>query len=50
MHEYIKKEACKKGRIYLIHSRNLSVGVYDGDGGFIGVREKFGSEYLCAKI
>lgn len=32
--------------IYRIRSRNLTVGVYDGKGGFIGIREKFGSLYL----
>lgn len=35
-----------KGRVYALHSRNLIVGVYDGDRGFIGIREKFGSRYL----
>jgi hypothetical protein len=34
------------GGIYRIKSRNLSVGVYDGKGGFIGIREKFGDTYL----
>lgn len=32
--------------IYRIHSRNLDVGVYDGNEGFIGIREKFGATYL----
>lgn len=36
---------CKKRHVYRIHSRNLKFGVYDGDGGFIGIREKFGSRY-----
>lgn len=35
-----------KGCAYEIKSRNLIVGVYDGDEGFIGIREKFGDEYL----
>ena len=39
-------DRCVKGGIYRIHSRNLRFGVYDGNGGFIGVREKFGSRYL----
>ena len=34
------------GAVYRITSRNLSVGVYAGDGLFIGIREKFGSRFL----
>jgi hypothetical protein len=37
---------CIKGRVYKINCRNLSCGVYNGDGGFIGIREKFGDEFL----
>jgi hypothetical protein len=32
--------------IYRLRSRNLNVGVYDGNIGFIGIREKFHSLYL----
>lgn len=32
--------------VYRLRSRNLAYGVYDGDGGFIGIREKFGDHYL----
>lgn len=39
-----------KGRVYRIKSRNLQVGVYDGEGGFIGLREKFGSCYLFTEF
>jgi len=35
-----------RGHLYRIVSRNLPYGVYDGNGGFIGIREKFGSLYL----
>lgn len=44
----IPVEALEVGRLYRIRSRNLSVGVWTGDkyGGFIGIREKFGHEYL----
>lgn len=31
---------------YWLHSRNLLVGVFDGGRGFVGIREKFGDEYL----
>ena len=35
------------GRVYRIHSRNLITGVWVADTqGFIGIREKFGAEYL----
>lgn len=34
------------GRVYKIHSRNLRYGVFDGDRGFIGIREKFDNRYL----
>lgn len=37
---------CVKGHLYKIQSRNLSVGVYDGDSGFIGIRTKFYDKYL----
>lgn len=39
-------EELKKGVVYRIRSRNLSCGVYNGSGGFIGIRQKFGSRYL----
>src|SRR6266498_5084797 len=35
-----------EGHLYRIGSRNLPYGVYDGRGGFIGIREKFGSLFL----
>jgi hypothetical protein len=35
-----------QGHLYRLRSRNLHLGVYDGDGGFIGIREKFGDRYL----
>lgn len=37
---------CKKGYTYAINSRNLGFGVYDGDQGFVGIREKFYNFYL----
>jgi hypothetical protein len=37
---------CVERAIYRLSSRNLSVGVYNGKGGFIGIRTKFGSRYL----
>ena len=37
---------CKKGYVYELSSRNLLVGLFDGDAGFIGIRKKFGNLYL----
>jgi hypothetical protein len=45
-----KLEECVKGRLYQIACRNLRFGVYDGDGGFIGIREKFGSKFLFTEL
>lgn len=43
----IKLKNCFHGWLYRIHSRNLALGVFDKKkGGFIGIREKFGSRYL----
>jgi hypothetical protein len=46
----ISIEDCKKGYLYLINSRNLDLAVYDGDGGFIGIREKFGQRFLFTEF
>lgn len=32
--------------VYRIKSRNLQVGVFDGETGFIGIRNKFDNQYL----
>jgi len=54
MHEplanLIPMEQCIRGRIYRVHCRNLAVAVYDGEGGFIGIRTKFGSRYLFTEF
>ena len=36
----------KSRQVYHLQSRNLILGVYDGEGGFIGIRSKFGAEFL----
>src|SRR5579872_5414717 len=47
MEAYIKPEECVNGGLYRIHSRNLAYGVYKADvRGFVGIRNKFGSNYL----
>jgi len=43
-------EECVKGRLYKLACRNLGYGVYDGEGGFIGLREKFGNVYLFTEF
>ena len=44
--EYIPLTECKPRHIYRIRSRNLDVGVFDGNIGFIGIRMKFRDRYL----
>lgn len=44
--KYIPMEQCVRGGVYRIRARNLSVGVYDGNQGFIGIRCKFDHLYL----
>jgi len=46
----IPMNECIPRRLYEIHCRNLILGVYDGNEGFIGIREKFGSEYLFTEF
>jgi hypothetical protein len=43
---YIPLDQCINGHLYRIHSRNLTLGVFDGKTGFIGIRVKFGFKYL----
>lgn len=43
----IPKAECKDRRLYRIRSRNLVLGVYrEATGGFLGLREKFGSVFI----
>ena len=44
--EYIPLDRCKKGFLYRIRSRNLAIGVFNGETGFIGLRTKFGCRYI----
>lgn len=46
--DWFRAEECKIGLTYAIYSRNLTFGVFTSgsDGGFVGIREKFGSEFL----
>lgn len=47
MKEYIALDGCVHGGIYEIDSRNLSFGVFNSNcNGFIGIRHKFGHDYL----
>ena len=39
-------DQCEKGRLYIVWARNFNVAIYDGNGGFIGVRQKFKSRFL----
>lgn len=47
----IPLEDCKHRYTYRIHSRNLTVGVFDKERkGFVGIREKFGTHYLFTEF
>lgn len=44
---YIKIADCKHGWTYEVHSRNLTLGVFNAETkGFVGLRSKWGDEYL----
>ncbi len=47
---YLPLDKCVAGNAYELKSRNLIVGVFDGDTGFIGPREKFDSIYLFTEF
>jgi hypothetical protein len=40
----------EKGKLYKVDARNFTYAVYDGDGGFIGIRQKFGDAYLFTEL
>jgi hypothetical protein len=44
--EHLPIEQMRYGHLYRLASRNLACGVWDGRGGFVGVREKFGQLFL----
>ena len=47
----IPMNECKNGGLYKIDSRNLAFGVYnEAQQGFVGIREKFGNEYLFTEF
>jgi hypothetical protein len=50
MTAYIPNPECKHRGLYRILARNLRIGVYDFEtGGFLGIREKFGSRFVFAE-
>jgi hypothetical protein len=44
--ERVPISECVPRRLYRLKCRNLTLGVYDGNQGFIGIREKFSSKFL----
>lgn len=44
--EPIDFSVLEKGRVYRVRGRNITLGVFDGHNGFIGIREKFGERFL----
>ena len=47
--DFLKLSDCVRGKIYSLNSRNLYLGVFDGNDSFIGIRQKFDSRYLCSE-
>lgn len=47
---FIDKASLVARHLYKLHSRNLAQGIYDGAGGFVGIREKFGSRFLETEL
>jgi hypothetical protein len=48
---YIPLSDCKHGWLYKVRSRNLTLGIFREDKkGFVGIREKFGEEYLFVEF
>lgn len=45
----IPGDELQRRRIYVLLSRNLDLGVWDGEREFIGIREKFGARFLDAE-
>lgn len=43
---FIPLSQCSSHSVYLLSSRNLTLGVFDGVDGFVGIRSKFGSRFL----
>ena len=48
--ETIPLSQCEKGWLYRVHSRNLSIAVFDGEDVFIGIRLKFRDRFLDSEI
>lgn len=49
--KYIEHEECIHGCLYKLHSRNLSIGIFNSnDNSFTGIRRKFTLEFLDHEI
>jgi len=44
--ENIPLSSCVQGHIYILNSRNLHFGAFNGVDGFVGIRTKWGHRYL----
>ncbi len=47
---FISLTECKVGYLYALQSRNLKVGVFTSSNCFIGIRQKFDSEFLDREL
>lgn len=41
---------CRPGWLYRVYSRNLNLGIYREDRGFVGIRHKMGGRYLFTEL
>jgi hypothetical protein len=48
--KFISKDNCKIGTVYRLESRNLRVGVFAASNTFIGIRQKFDSQFLDSEL
>ncbi len=51
MSNYIPLSDCQHGYLYHFRARNFCLGVFNAQtNGFVGIREKFGNEYLFTEL
>lgn len=44
--KYIVLNDCQDRKLYRLFARNIKIGVFNSEQGFIGIRTKFGSRFL----
>ena len=44
--DYLTLSACQERKLYRLDARNIRIGVFHPEQGFIGIRTKFGNRFL----